>query len=145
MFGRTRLVKSLRDKQYYALNMMKKSRIVRLQQLQHVQNEVTILSRLRCVFAVEMKALFQDENSVYLLSEFVPGGELYSHLRRVRAFDLELYKFYTVEAACAMQHLHELNIVYRCVLFLLALCNICMGSISSIGVCYSCLRYASSA
>lgn len=72
---------------------MKKARIVKSQQLPHVQNEVMILSRVRCNFVIEMKALFQDENSVYMLQEYIPGGELYSHLRRSKAFDLSAYQF----------------------------------------------------
>eukprot|EP01032_Pedospumella_encystans_P019932 gene19932-22657_t len=113
IFGRTRLVKNLRDKHYYTLKIMKKARIVKQQQLPHVQNEVMILSRVRCPFVIEMKALFQDENSVYMLQEYIPGGELYSHLRRSKAFDLSAYQFYTVEIACALHHLHQLKIVYR--------------------------------
>lgn len=92
---------------------MKKARIVKQQQLAHVQNEVMILSRVRCSFVIEMKGLFQDENSVYMLQEYIPGGELYSHLRRSKAFDLSVYQFYAVEIACALHHLHQLKIVYR--------------------------------
>jgi serine/threonine protein kinase len=106
-------VKSLRDKQYYSLKIMKKARIVKMQQLPHVQNEVAILSRARCSFIIELKALFQDENSVYMLQEYIPGGELYSHLRRSKCFELPVYQFFTVEAACALNHLHKLKIVYR--------------------------------
>jgi len=113
IFGRTRLVKSLRDKAYYSLKVLKKARVVKLQQLAHVQSEVKILSRARCTFIIEMKALFQDENSVYLLQEYVPGGELYSHLRRAKNFELSMYQFYTVEVACALHYLHKLQIVYR--------------------------------
>ena len=92
---------------------MKKARIVKLQQLSHIQNEITILSRARCSYIIEMKALFQDENSVYILQEYIPGGELYSHLRRNKTFELSIYQFYSVEIACALHHLHKLNIVYR--------------------------------
>jgi serine/threonine protein kinase len=106
-------VKNLSDKKYYSLKIMKKARIVKLQQLAHVQNEVTVLSRTRCPFIIEMIALFQDENSVYTLLEYIPGGELYSHLRRSKCFELSVYQFYTVELACALYHLHKLKIVYR--------------------------------
>jgi len=45
-----------------------------MQQLDHVRNEIQILSRLRCRFVPELKAVFQDENSVYIMSEYTPGG-----------------------------------------------------------------------
>jgi hypothetical protein len=53
---------------------MNSGRIVRLHQLQHVRDEVMILSRLRCRFVPELKAVFQDENSLFIMSEYVPGG-----------------------------------------------------------------------
>ena len=111
--GRIRLVKSLIDKKFYTLKMMKKSLIVNLNQIQHTLNEIYILSRLRCVFVPELHAVFQDENSLYTLSEYVPGGELFSHLRREEIFDHVIYQFYAVEIACALKYLHELNILYR--------------------------------
>lgn len=92
---------------------MKKSRIVRLNQLEHIQNEVRILSRLRCPFVNELYAVFQDDNCLYLLLEYIPGGELFSHLRSRRKFDLSLYQFYTVEVACALKYMHDLRIAYR--------------------------------
>lgn len=112
-FSRIRLVRSLVDKQYYALKIMKKSKIVRLNQLEHTQNEVRILSRLRSQYCVELYAMFQDDNSLYLLMEYVPGGELFSHLRRDIRFDFPVYQFYTVELVCGIQHMHSLNIMYR--------------------------------
>jgi serine/threonine protein kinase len=92
---------------------MKKSRIVKQGQLIHVQNEIHILSRLRSTFAIELKAVFQDENSLYLLLEYVPGGELFSHLRKNRILELPVYQFVTVEVVCALHHLHSLSIIYR--------------------------------
>lgn len=92
---------------------MKKARIVKQEQLMHVQNEIKIMSRLRCPFIQELKAVFQDENSVYLLLEFIPGGEVFSHLRKSRVFDLPVYQFITVEIACALFHMHKMTIIYR--------------------------------
>jgi serine/threonine protein kinase len=92
---------------------MKKSRIVKLKQLEHVQNEIQILSRTRSTFVVNLKAVFQDDNSVYLLSEYIPGGELFSHLRRRHKFDFAVYQFFSVEVICALEYLHSLNIVFR--------------------------------
>jgi len=84
-----------------------------MQQLEHVRNEIQILSRLRCRFVPELKAVFQDENSVYIMSEYIPGGELFSHLRRAERFEMSIYQFFAVEVACAIHHLHQLNIVIR--------------------------------
>ena len=59
------------------------------------------------------KALFQDDNNVYVLLEYLQGGELFSHLRRAEKFDEELAKFYVAEIASALGVLTSLHIVYR--------------------------------
>lgn len=92
---------------------MKKGRIVKSKQLQHVQNELSILSRIRSIFVVELRAVFQDENSVYLLMDYVEGGELFSHLRRDHKFALPVYQFFALELCCVLYHLHQLNIIFR--------------------------------
>lgn len=111
--GRTRLVKCHVDNKYYALKMMKKMNIVELDQIKHLLSEINILSRIRNCFVPELYAVFQDENTVYILSEYIPGGELFSHLRRQQVFDRLAYLFYAVEIASCLNYLHELNIVYR--------------------------------
>ena len=112
-FGRIRLVKSLIDKQYYALKMMKKARIVKLKQLLHMKSELKIMSTVRCDFVPELYAFFQDDNSIYMLMDYISGGELFSHLRRQEFFQVAQYQFYSVEIACALFTLHDLNIAYR--------------------------------
>ena len=55
----------------------------------------------------------QDERRLYMLLEYVPGGELFSHLRReVRLADAAA-RFYASEVVLAFEYLHALSIVYR--------------------------------
>lgn len=112
-FGRIRLVKTLSSKQFYALKVMKKGRIVELRQLPHIQDEVKVMSRVRCSFIPELVAFFQDDNNIYMLMEYVEGGELFSHLRRQGKFSFVEYQFFAVELACAIHYLHELDVAYR--------------------------------
>ena len=72
-----------------------------------------IISRLRGNFTVEMFAVFQDDNGLYIVTEFIPGGELFSHLRRNEKFPPELAKFYAIEVAAALKCMHKLQIAYR--------------------------------
>ena len=111
--GRIRLVRCLDDEKYYQLKMLKKSKVVEFKQMRNLINEVGILSRLRCCFAPEIKAVFQDENSVFIMSEYVAGGEIFSHLRKAVYFDEVVVQFYATEIACAISYLHALNITYR--------------------------------
>ena len=49
-----------------------------------------------------------------MLFEFVPGGELFSHLRRMHSFPNDTARFYAAQITLAFEYLHSLRIVYRC-------------------------------
>lgn len=55
----------------------------------------------------------QSPTHLYMLLEYVPGGELFSHLRREVRFSNDGAKFYGSQIVSAFQHLHSFNIVYR--------------------------------
>lgn len=84
-FGRVHLVKSksqATSKKYYALKVLKKSEIVRMKQVEHTINEKNILEKLDHPFLISMLGTFQDCANIYIIMEFVAGGELFSYLRR---------------------------------------------------------------
>ena len=112
-FGRVRLVKCNADETHYALKMLKKSDILRLKQVDHIQSEVKILSMIQNPFIVNMVGHFQDPVALYMVIEYVQGGELYSHLRREVRFSDEKSRFYTMEIVLAFSYLHNLKIIYR--------------------------------
>lgn len=57
---------------------------------------------------------FQDDAKLYMVIEFVPGGELFSHLRAAGHFTVQTARFYTACVVSALDHLHRHDIVYRC-------------------------------
>lgn len=58
-------------------------------------------------------ASFQDEVMLHLLMEYVPGGELFSRLRKLGRFTPEAARFYGAQVIVALAYLHSHNIVYR--------------------------------
>lgn len=82
-FGRVKLARSKASNSWCALKILKKSEIIRLKQVDHVINENTILSNLNFPFIVNMKGFCQDERYLYLVLEYIPGGELFTYLRSV--------------------------------------------------------------
>jgi serine/threonine protein kinase len=114
-FGRVRLVTydQKGKTSYFALKMLKKSEIIRLKQVEHIKAEKSILSRIAHPFIVNLYASFQDEKSLYMLMEYVIGGELFSQLRKVGRFSNETSRFYAAEIVLALEYLHSMNIVYR--------------------------------
>jgi len=93
--------------------MLKKTEIVRLNQVEHIKSEKFILSNVQHPFIVELKTSFQDDLYVYMLFEFISGGELFSRLRREGRFSNDVCTFYVTEILLALQHLHKSNIIYR--------------------------------
>ena len=63
------------------------------------------------VGSFELFAFFQDDNNVYMLMDYIPGGELFSHLRRQGKFSTVECQFFAVEIACAIEYLHKLNVI----------------------------------
>eukprot|EP00163_Fabomonas_tropica_P016260 TRINITY_DN2923_c0_g2_i1.p1 TRINITY_DN2923_c0_g2~~TRINITY_DN2923_c0_g2_i1.p1 ORF type:complete len:330 (-),score=70.24 TRINITY_DN2923_c0_g2_i1:140-1129(-) len=114
-FGRVRLTKCHMDggDKYYAMKILKKHEVVRLKQVEHIMSEKEILISIAHPFVVNMTACFQDERNLYMLLEYVPGGELFSHLRLAGRFPNEVTRFYTAEIVTAFQYLHSMDIIYR--------------------------------
>lgn len=81
-FGRVHLVQSRVNARYYAVKVLKKSEVVRLKQVEHTNNEKHILESVAHPFLVNMWGTFQDTVNLYMVMDYVPGGELFSVLRR---------------------------------------------------------------
>ena len=81
-FGRVHLVQSKVNKHYYALKVLKKAEIVKLKQVEHTNNERAILISIQHPFIVNLWGSFQDYANLYMVMDFVPGGELFSFLRK---------------------------------------------------------------
>jgi serine/threonine protein kinase len=81
-FGRVHLVRSKINKRYYALKVLKKADVVQLKQIEHTNDERTILSSIKNPFIVNLWSSFQDDGNLYMVMDYVPGGELFSVLRR---------------------------------------------------------------
>lgn len=50
---------------------------------------------------------------MYMLLSYVPGGELFSHLRRAGRFTADVTRFYIASIILAIDYLHERDIIYR--------------------------------
>ncbi|THH13616.1 hypothetical protein EW146_g6630 [Bondarzewia mesenterica] len=117
-FGRVLLVKlrlnhGSRFSNFFAMKVLRKTEIIRLRQVEHVKAERNILSRVRHPFIVDLCATFQDNLNIYMLLSYVPGGELFTHLRRTGRFTADVTRFYLATIVLALRYLHSFNIIYR--------------------------------
>jgi protein kinase X len=79
----------------------------------HVKTEKSILKMLRHPFIINLKATFQNDTHVFLLLEYVGGGEIFRLLRSECRFINDVALFYIVEIILALSHIHSFSIAYR--------------------------------
>lgn len=99
----------------FALKILKKVDVIRLKQVEHVRNERNVLAAVAGhPFITTMVASFQDSESLYMLLDYCPGGEVFSYLRRARRFNEATSQFYAAEIVLILQYLHEQEgVAYR--------------------------------
>ena len=113
-FGRVMVARDKLTKQYYALKIMSIYEIIRLKQIEHVKNEKSVLEAIENhPFIVKLYWTHHTDQYLYMLLEYVPGGELFSLLRQRVRFDTKMAVFYAAEIVCALEFLHNMQIVYR--------------------------------
>lgn len=111
--GTVKLVRHRRKGEFYALKCMRKSVVVAQQQQQHVVNEKALLEELNSPFIYKMFGTTRDTAHVYMLFEFLAGGELFTLLRDNGSFPEEIARFYFACAVLAMRECHRNSVCYR--------------------------------
>ncbi|RSH87230.1 camp-dependent protein kinase catalytic subunit [Saitozyma podzolica] len=112
-FGRVHLVRSRHNGRFYAIKVLNKEKVIKMKQVEHTNSEREMLVRVRHPFLVNLWGTFQDVSNLYMVMDFVAGGELFSLLRKSQRFPNSVAKFYAAEVALALDYLHSLDIIYR--------------------------------
>lgn len=85
-FGKVWKVSHRSQKQTFALKKMLKARVVAKRSVHSVMNERLLLSRLRHPFLINMRYAFQDSENLYLIMDYLQGGDLRYHIGRHKSF-----------------------------------------------------------
>lgn len=112
-FGRVHLARSRHNGRGYAIKVLAKDRVVRMKQVEHTNSEREMLDRVRHPFLVNLWGTFADARNLYMVMDFVAGGELFSLLRKSQRFPDPVAKFFGAEVALALDYLHSMDIIYR--------------------------------
>ena len=115
-FGQVYQVKKKDTRRIYAMKVLSKKVIIQKKEVAHTLGERNILVRTAMTaspFIVGLKFSFQTPTDLYLVTDYMSGGELFWHLQKEGRFQEARAKFYIAELVMALQHLHEHGIVYR--------------------------------
>ncbi|CAO2628808.1 Ribosomal protein S6 kinase alpha-2 [Lemmus lemmus] len=98
--------------QLYAMKVLKKATL-KVRDRVRSKMERDILAEVNHPFIVKLHYAFQTEGKLYLILDFLRGGDLFTRLSKEVMFTEEDVKFYLAELALALDHLHSLGIIYR--------------------------------
>ncbi|XP_069036041.1 ribosomal protein S6 kinase alpha-2 isoform X3 [Lepisosteus oculatus] len=114
-YGKVFLVRKIKGTdtgQLYAMKVLKKATL-KVRDRVRSKMERDILAEVNHPFIVKLHYAFQTEGKLYLILDFLRGGDLFTRLSKEVMFTEEDVKFYLAELALALDHLHSLGIIYR--------------------------------
>ncbi|GAB2225418.1 hypothetical protein Droror1_Dr00006210 [Drosera rotundifolia] len=112
-FGRVFLAKKRTTGDLFAIKVLKKADMIRKNAVESILAERDILISVRNPFVVRFFYSFTCSENLYLVMEYLNGGDLYSLLRNLGCLDEDVARVYIAEVVLALEYLHSLNVVHR--------------------------------
>jgi serine/threonine protein kinase len=105
-------------KKLFAMKKLKKSKMIARNQVEHVKKERDALADLNDFYkqnawVVRLYYSFQDALHLYLIMEYVPGGDLMTQLMKYEKFSEKVARFYLAEIVLAVGSIHRFNYLHR--------------------------------
>ncbi|XP_028551979.1 probable serine/threonine protein kinase IREH1 isoform X2 [Dendrobium catenatum] len=112
-FGRVFLAKKRTTGDLFAIKVLRKADMIRKNAVESILAERDILITVRNPFVVRFFYSFTSRENLYLVMEYLNGGDLYSLLRNLGCLDEEITRIYIAEVVLALEYLHSLRVVHR--------------------------------
>jgi serine/threonine protein kinase len=112
-FGKVMQVAKKDTGAIYAMKVLSKDTVIARDEVEHTRSEQRVLGMINHPFIVGLKFSFQTPTKLYLVLDYVNGGELFFHLQNDVRFPPARARFYAAELTLALEYLHSLDIVYR--------------------------------
>lgn len=112
-FGNVYVVRERKSGLILALKVVYKGQIVESRMEFQIRREIEIQSNLRHVNILRLYGYFHDDERIYFLLEYAPGGDVYKHLRDAVRFPEERAARYISQVAAALTHMHKKHVIHR--------------------------------
>ncbi|XP_044786631.1 serine/threonine-protein kinase 38 isoform X3 [Bubalus bubalis] len=112
-FGEVRLVQKKDTGHVYAMKILRKADMLEKEQVGHIRAERDILVEADSLWVVKMFYSFQDKLNLYLIMEFLPGGDMMTLLMKKDTLTEEETQFYIAETVLAIDSIHQLGFIHR--------------------------------
>eukprot|EP01060_Flectonema_neradi_P032090 TRINITY_DN5037_c0_g1_i2.p1 TRINITY_DN5037_c0_g1~~TRINITY_DN5037_c0_g1_i2.p1 ORF type:complete len:404 (+),score=72.83 TRINITY_DN5037_c0_g1_i2:1216-2427(+) len=112
-FGRVCKVREKLTGSIYACKILQKAALQKESHIKNVTREKSLLLNIKHPYIVKLHAAFQTRGRLFLLFDFLSGGELFYHLQNGEPCGEDRAKFYIAEISLAVHHLHTHNILHR--------------------------------
>ena len=112
-FGEVHVCRDISNGEIVAVKKIKKEVLYLKNQVIHVRNEQILMSKVKSPWIVELKASFQEDDYLYLVMEFLPGGDLMNLLIKKDILTEDEAKFYIAELILSIESIHKLDCIHR--------------------------------
>ena len=113
-FGKVFLAELKNDKsKQYAMKILEKEKIIEWKQENNIFTERDILLNIKHPFISKLSYAFQDSEKLYLVTDFMPGGDLMHKLISYGKLSERTSKIYASELFLAIDYLHQNDIIFR--------------------------------
>ncbi|XP_024383390.1 uncharacterized protein [Physcomitrium patens] len=112
-FGEVRLCRAKATGEVYAMKKLKKSEMLLRGQVEHVRAERNLLAEVDSHCIVKLLYSFQDSEYLYLIMEYLPGGDMMTLLMRKDTLTEDEARFYVAQSVLAIQSIHRHNYIHR--------------------------------
>ncbi|XP_042411886.1 serine/threonine-protein kinase tricornered-like [Zingiber officinale] len=112
-FGEVRLCREKSSCNIYAMKKLKKSEMVSRGQVEHVRAERNLLAEVASHYIVKLYYSFQDDEYLYLIMEYLPGGDMMTLLIREDTLTETVARFYIAQSVLAIESIHKHNYIHR--------------------------------
>jgi serine/threonine protein kinase len=112
-FGKVMLVRHKGTKEHFAMKTLRKQALIQRNQIEHTTTERKIVENFDHPFLCKLHYAFQTTDKLYMVMNYMGGGELFFWLKKDRRFSTVRARLYSAEIILGLKALHDKDIIYR--------------------------------